>query len=75
MIFVFAALWGYFDTLINPSAVYILLTLIPYIAIAARRFRDTGKSPWWCVSLLIPFIGYIAAIGLCFFPSAVYNTK
>ena len=75
MTFLFGFVGGYLGFPINLGLVYWVATLLPFLGIAARRFRDTGKSPWWCFSILIPLVGYAAAIGLCFFPKAVYNTK
>ncbi|GBF50314.1 hypothetical protein LPTSP4_18390 [Leptospira ryugenii] len=36
------------------GAIFSLGTLLPYLGAAARRLRDTGRSPWW---LLIAFTG------------------
>ncbi len=69
IIFILSFLGGYFGSAINIGLVYGLLTLIPYIAIGVRRFRDIGKSPWWVLLLFIPFIGYLVPLGLCFYPS------
>ena len=34
-----------------------MLHFIPNIAIAVRRLHDTGKSGWWYLLSLIPYIG------------------
>lgn len=39
---------------------FALVTFIPGLAIATRRFHDTGRSGWWLlISLIIPIIGWI----------------
>lgn len=39
--------------------IYGLATLIPSLAVAARRLHDTGKSGLWLLISLIPLIGAI----------------
>lgn len=41
-----------------------LALLVPHIALAARRLHDTGKSGWWQVIVLVPFVGWVIAIVL-----------
>ncbi len=41
------------------STCYVLLTLIPRIALTVRRLHDTGKSGFWLFSLLVPPVGII----------------
>ena len=39
---------------------FALVTFIPGLAIATRRFHDTGRSGWWLlISTIIPIIGWI----------------
>jgi len=38
---------------------YSLALLLPSFGIAARRLHDIGKSAWWLLLLLLPFIGFI----------------
>jgi uncharacterized membrane protein YhaH (DUF805 family) len=40
-------------------------TLLPYIAVTARRLHDTNRSGWWQLILIIPVIGWIILIVLC----------
>ncbi len=35
----------------------ILLSVIPFYAVVARRFRDLGQSGWMCLVLMIPMLG------------------
>ena len=39
--------------------VYGLAVFIPSIAVLARRLHDTGRSGWWWLIALIPFVGAI----------------
>lgn len=39
-----------------------LALIIPNIAVGMRRFHDIGKSGWWLLIGLIPFLGWIALI-------------
>lgn len=39
--------------------VYVLLSLIPYLAVTVRRLHDIGKSGWWYFIGIIPIIGAI----------------
>jgi uncharacterized membrane protein YhaH (DUF805 family) len=41
------------------TIIYVLLTIIPRIALMVRRLHDTGKSGFWLFSLIIPPIGII----------------
>ena len=38
-------------------ALFLMLHFIQNIAIAVRRLHDTGKSGWWYLLSLIPYIG------------------
>lgn len=49
------------------TALFSLGTLVPTLALYCRRLRDVGKSPWYILLGLIPFIGPI--ILLVFFCS------
>ena len=44
------------------SVVAILALLLPTLAVAVRRLRDTGKSGWWILIGLIPVIGGLVLI-------------
>jgi uncharacterized membrane protein YhaH (DUF805 family) len=39
--------------------IYCLATLIPSLAVGIRRLHDTGKSGWWLLISLVPFVGFI----------------
>jgi uncharacterized membrane protein YhaH (DUF805 family) len=44
------------------SGLFSLATLIPYLAVGARRLHDTGRSAWWLLIGIIPLIGAIVLI-------------
>ncbi len=44
-----------------------LVMLIPSIAVAVRRLHDTGKSGWWYLLRVIPFVSSIGSIVLLVF--------
>lgn len=50
------------DTL---SLVFSLGTLVPYIAVTARRLHDTNRSGWLQLVGLIPVVGWILLIVWC----------
>ncbi|MDF2613808.1 MAG: aminopeptidase [Clostridia bacterium] len=39
--------------------IYMLAVLLPGLAASVRRLHDTGKSGWWVLISLVPFIGGI----------------
>ena len=41
------------------TIVYLLFSMIPTLAVAVRRLHDIGKSGWWMLISLVPFIGGI----------------
>ena len=44
------------------AGLFALGSLVPSLAIAARRLHDIDKSGWWQLILLIPIIGVIVLI-------------
>ena len=44
------------------SGLFSLATLLPSIAVGARRLHDTGRSGWWLLIGFIPVIGAIVLI-------------
>lgn len=42
--------------------IYGLAAFIPYLALTVRRLHDTGKSGWWILISLVPFIGAIVLL-------------
>ena len=44
------------------GVIYLLALLVPGIAVAIRRLHDTGRSGWWILIGLVPFVGGIILI-------------
>lgn len=44
------------------SGLFSLASLIPYLAVGARRLHDTNRSGWWQLLAFIPIIGAIVLI-------------
>jgi uncharacterized membrane protein YhaH (DUF805 family) len=44
--------------------IVLLVYLVPSIAAAVRRLHDTGRSGWWYLIGLIPFVGFIILLVL-----------
>ena len=44
------------------TTLYSLAVLLPSLAVAVRRLHDTGRSGWWLLIALIPFIGAIVLL-------------
>jgi uncharacterized membrane protein YhaH (DUF805 family) len=42
--------------------VWILATIVPAIAVLVRRLHDIGKSGWWALIGLVPFVGAIVLL-------------
>ena len=54
-----AALAYLSETILN---IFLVATLLPLLAVGARRLRDSGTSTWWLFGLLIP-VGRIIILG------------
>jgi uncharacterized membrane protein YhaH (DUF805 family) len=57
MILLGVAIGGDFEFV--PFFLYLLATIIPYLAVLVRRLHDSGKSGWYFFVRLIPFVGTI----------------
>ena len=44
------------------TGIFLLATLLPYLAVGARRLHDGGRSGWWWLIGLIPMIGWIVLL-------------
>ena len=57
------------DLAAGTTFVFILIVslglLLPTVAAGVRRLHDVGKSGWWYLIALIPFIGGIWLLVLC----------
>lgn len=73
LVYILASIVAAFgDALIGFGVIGLLLALvsiIPSIAISTRRLHDTGRSGWWQLLILIPFIGPIVLLVFLCLPS------
>lgn len=44
------------------TTIYSLAILLPSLAVTVRRLHDTGRSGWWILISLVPFVGSIILI-------------
>jgi uncharacterized membrane protein YhaH (DUF805 family) len=44
------------------SSLFSLATLIPRLAVGARRLHETNRSGWWQLLWLVPVVGWIVII-------------
>lgn len=42
--------------------IWILATIVPALASLVRRLHDTGRSGWWVLIGLVPFVGAIVLL-------------
>ena len=56
------------------GSIFYLVTIVPTLAVGARRLHDTGRSAWWLLLWLVPLIGWIVLlIWFCTKGSNGYN--
>jgi uncharacterized membrane protein YhaH (DUF805 family) len=63
--FVFVAVVNTLIYAVSPkaSALFFLATLLPLLAVGARRLHDTNRSGWWQLAWFVPMVGWL---GLAF---------
>jgi len=47
------------------GTLFYLATILPSIAVGARRLHDTGRSGWWQIIALVPLFGAIVLLFFC----------
>lgn len=57
------------------SSIIGLAIFLPSLAVMVRRLHDTGKSGWWILISLIPFVGWIILIIFLLKPSEPYENR
>jgi uncharacterized membrane protein YhaH (DUF805 family) len=72
MVLLVSIILSVFDTLIGKfdpstgvglfSGLFTLATLVPSLAVGARRLHDTNRSGWWLLIGLVPLVGIIVLI-------------
>ncbi|MBE1506415.1 DUF805 domain-containing protein [Rhizobium viscosum] len=50
-------------------AIYAVFFMIPNISATVRRLHDANFRGWWCLIMLIPYLGGLALTILLIFPS------
>ena len=50
------------------SSIITLLLLLPSLAVGARRLHDLGRTGWWLLLALIPFVGWIPLLIMAVLP-------
>ena len=50
------------------SGAFSIATLLPSIAVTARRLHDTDRSGWWQLLYFLPAIGWLILIIFCVEP-------
>ena len=51
------------------SSITTLALLLPGLAVAFRRLHDTGRTAWWILISIVPFVGFIVLIVFLVQPS------
>jgi uncharacterized membrane protein YhaH (DUF805 family) len=63
--FIVSVVLAIIDTVLGTvflGPIYSLATLLPSLAVGARRLHDTGRSGWWQLIGIVPLIGVIVLI-------------
>lgn len=55
------------------SLIYVLAVLCPSLAVATRRLRDAGFSPWWLLCCIVG--AAIIPLIMCAFPSKATSAE
>lgn len=55
--------------------VWILVTIVPALAVLVRRLHDTGKSGWWALIGFVPLIGGIVLLVFTLLDSEAGDNK
>ena len=53
-----------------PIFLLFLASFLPLLALSVRRLHDTGRSGWWYLINLIPYVGF-----LCFLVIATFESQ
>ncbi|MEY4766465.1 MAG: hypothetical protein RI907_3138 [Pseudomonadota bacterium] len=47
------------------SGIFVLATFLPSMAVSVRRLHDLGKSGWWWLVSLVPYLGVLVLLFMC----------
>jgi len=51
------------------TVLFMLAIIIPSLSLCARRLHDTGRSGWWQLLVLIPYLGSLILLLFCIIES------
>ena len=51
------------------TGIFALVHLLPSLGVTVRRLHDTGRSGWWLLLMLVPFIGGLFLLYWAVLPS------
>jgi uncharacterized membrane protein YhaH (DUF805 family) len=51
------------------TVLFMLAIIIPSLSLCARRLHDTGRSGWWQLLVLIPYLGSLILLVFCIIES------
>lgn len=54
---------------------FVLATLLPCIAMTVRRIHDLGLSGWFCLLILLPYVGGLITLVFSLLPSQKHENK
>jgi uncharacterized membrane protein YhaH (DUF805 family) len=57
------------------TGIFLLVTLLPSIAVGVRRLHDTGKSGWWWLISVIPLAGPLILLVICAQPGEIGDNR
>jgi uncharacterized membrane protein YhaH (DUF805 family) len=62
-----AAVFGYGPGGVSPlNTIFDLVTILPSLAVAARRMHDMDRTAWWLLLLLTGIGGLVLLVWFCF---------
>lgn len=56
------SMFGFMGVFISFAMIYVLIMLVPSIAVQVRRFHDQDKSGWFVLLNFVPYIGGIVVL-------------
>lgn len=76
--FLLSIVVGIIDGLIGMQIIGIIFTfalIVPILALTARRLHDIGRSGWWQLLGLVPFIGWVIILVFVLLPGTAGPNK
>ncbi|TPN83837.1 DUF805 domain-containing protein [Mesorhizobium sp. CU3] len=56
-------------------AIYVLLTILPWVALLVRRLHDVGLTGWLAILYFVPYIGWLMMVVFGLIPSQAGENK